>query len=55
MPAKTRTRSAVPSRVPAYYLGRPARFWLAALARRPTTQKSPTCAAAGHTSSAPTI
>jgi len=31
-----RTRS---GRVPAYYLGRPARFWLAALARRPATQK----------------
>ena len=33
----TRTR---PSRAPAYYLGRPAAFWLAAAARRPTANKS---------------
>jgi len=40
------------ARVPAYYLGRPAGLWLAALARRPATHKSSTCAAAGHASSA---
>jgi len=33
----TRTR---PSRAPAYYLGRPAAFWLAASARRQTAHKS---------------
>jgi len=33
----TRTR---PSGAPAYYLGRPAAFWLAASARRPTAHRS---------------
>jgi len=33
----TRTR---PSGAPAYYLGRPAAFWLATSARRPTADKS---------------
>jgi hypothetical protein len=36
MTTQTRTR---PVKVTAYYLGRPAAFWLAALARRPTTGK----------------
>jgi hypothetical protein len=36
MTTQTRTR---PVQAPAYYLGRPAAFWLAALARRPTTGK----------------
>jgi hypothetical protein len=38
MTTHTRTR---PVSAPAYYLGRPAGLWLAALARRPATHKSP--------------
>ena len=38
MTSHTRTRRAD---APAYYLGRPAAFWLAALAPRPTTRKPP--------------
>jgi len=37
MTTQTRTR---PVKAPIYYLGRPASFWLAALARRPTAGKS---------------
>ena len=36
MTTHTRTR---PAYAPAYYLSRPAAFWLAALAPRPTTRK----------------
>jgi hypothetical protein len=45
MTTRTRTRTRRVS-VPAYYLGRPAALWLAALAPRSTTHKSPraTCA-----------
>ena len=38
MTSHTRTRRAD---APAYYLGRPAAFWLAALAPRSTTRKPP--------------
>jgi hypothetical protein len=38
MTTYTRTR---PADAPAYYLSRPAAFWLATLAPRPTTRKSP--------------
>jgi len=36
MTTQARTR---PARAPAYYLGRPAAFWLAAVTRRSTTGK----------------
>ena len=36
MTTQTRTR---PVKAPIYYLGRPASFWLAALARRPSAGK----------------
>jgi hypothetical protein len=38
MTTDTRTR---PANTPAYYLGRPAALWLAALAPRPTACKPP--------------
>jgi hypothetical protein len=44
MTTHTRTR---PASAPAYYLGRPAGFWLAALAPRPTTHKSPRSSCTG--------
>jgi len=44
----TRTR---PGGTPAYYLGRPAAFWLAAFRRRPAnaTSPGPSCAEPGTT------
>jgi hypothetical protein len=44
MTTHTRTR---PAAAPAYYLSRPAAFWLATLAPRPTTRKPPRASCAG--------